>query len=66
VLEREFPPDDIDRMVKVARTELRQRFLASGVGLSGANALIAEGGSVMLVCNEGNNRMSVALPRSTS
>jgi L-lactate dehydrogenase complex protein LldF len=62
VLQREFPPDDIDRMVKVARTELRQRFLASGVGLSGSNALVAEGGSVMLVCNEGNNRMSVALP----
>jgi L-lactate dehydrogenase complex protein LldF len=62
VLDREFPPDDIDRMVKAARTELRERFLASGVGLSGTNALIAEGGSVMLVCNEGNNRMSVALP----
>ena len=62
VLGREFPPDDIERMVKVARTELRERFLASGVGLSGANALIAEGGSVMLICNEGNNRMSVALP----
>jgi L-lactate dehydrogenase complex protein LldF len=34
VLGREFPPDDIDRMVKAARTELRERFLASGVGLS--------------------------------
>ena len=62
VLDREFPPDDIDRMVKAARTELRQKFLASGIGLSGANALIAEGGSIMLICNEGNNRMSVALP----
>ncbi len=62
VLDREFPPDDIPRMVRVARTELRERFLASGVGLSGANALVAEGGSVMLICNEGNNRMSVALP----
>ncbi len=63
VLDRPFPPDDIDRMVKVARTELRERFLASSVGLSGANALIAEGGAIMLVCNEGNNRMSVALPQ---
>ena len=63
VLDRPFPPDDIDRMVKAARTELRERFLASSVGLSGANALIAEGGSIMLVCNEGNNRMSVALPK---
>ena len=63
VLQRPFPPDDIDRMVKAARTELRERFLASSVGLSGVNALIAEGGSILLVCNEGNNRMSVALPR---
>lgn len=63
VLGREFPPDDIPRMVSAARSELRERFLAGGVGLSGANALIAEGGSVMLICNEGNNRMSVALPR---
>ncbi|HUG84412.1 MAG TPA: LUD domain-containing protein [Euzebya sp.] len=62
VLGREFPPDDIPNMVQAARTELRERFLAGGIGLSGANALIAEGGSVMLVCNEGNNRMSVALP----
>ncbi len=62
VLGREFPADDIPRMVQVARTELRERFLAAGVGLSGANALVAEGGSVMLVCNEGNNRMSVGLP----
>jgi L-lactate dehydrogenase complex protein LldF len=61
-LGREFPPDDIDRMVKAARTELRAKFLASGAGLSGANALIAESGSIMIVCNEGNNRMSVALP----
>ena len=61
-LGREFPPDDIDRMVKAARTELRAKFLASGAGLSGANALIAESGSVMIVCNEGNNRMSVAIP----
>jgi len=63
VLERPFPPDDIDRMVKAARTELRERFLSSSVGLSGANALIAEGGAILLVCNEGNNRMSVALPQ---
>ncbi|QBI20207.1 4Fe-4S dicluster domain-containing protein [Egibacter rhizosphaerae] len=63
VLGREFPPDDVPRMVQVARTELRDRFLAGGVGLSGANALVASGGTVMLVCNEGNNRMSVALPK---
>lgn len=62
VLGREFDPDDIDAMVKSARTELRAKFLAAGVGLSGANALIAESGTVMLVSNEGNNRMSTSLP----
>jgi L-lactate dehydrogenase complex protein LldF len=62
VLGREFDPDDIVGMVRSARTELRDRFLEARVGLSGANALIAESGTVMLVCNEGNNRMSVALP----
>ena len=62
VLGRPFDPDDVDAMVHSVRGELRERFLASGVGLSGANALVAESGSVLLVCNEGNNRMSVALP----
>ncbi len=62
VLGRRFDPDDIDAMVKSARTELRAKFLAAGMGLSGANALIAESGAVMLVSNEGNNRLSTALP----
>jgi L-lactate dehydrogenase complex protein LldF len=62
VLGREFDPDDIVAMVRTARSELRERFFAAGVGLSGANALIAQSGTVMLVCNEGNNRLSVALP----
>ena len=63
ILGRGFPPDDIDRMVKAARTELREHFLASGAGLSGTNALISESGSILTVENEGNNRLSVALPR---
>lgn len=61
-LGRDFPAGDIERMVRSVRTELREQFLSATMGLSGANALIAESGTVMLVCNEGNNRMSVALP----
>ena len=61
-LDRTFDPDDIPAMVIAARTELRDQFLAAGVGLTGANALVAQSGAIMLVCNEGNNRMSVALP----
>ncbi len=49
-------------MVRSARTELRGRFLAAGVGITGANALVAETGSVMLVTNEGNGRLTASLP----
>jgi L-lactate dehydrogenase complex protein LldF len=57
-----FDPDDIPAMVKSARTGLRESFLAAGVGLTGANALIAESGGIMLITNEGNGRMSSSLP----
>lgn len=62
VLGRRFAADDIDAMVKSVRTELREQFLTAGLGLSGANALVMESGTVLLVCNEGNNRMSVGIP----
>lgn len=62
VLGRPFDPDDIQAMVRAARTELREDFARALVGMTGANALVAESGSVVIVCNEGNNRMSVALP----
>lgn len=42
---------------------LRQRFLAADVGITGANLLIAETGSVALVTNEGNADLTMTLPR---
>lgn len=63
VLGRPFDPDDVGAMVAVARTELRDRFLAAGMGITGANALIAETGTTMLVSNEGNGRLTTTLPR---
>ena len=62
VLGRPFDPDDIPAMVVAARTELRSRFLAAGLGVTGANALIAETGTAMLVTNEGNGRLTSSLP----
>lgn len=55
--------DDISEQVGVARRELRREFLEAGLGISGANALIAESGSVMFICNEGNARLVTTLPR---
>ncbi|MDY7106226.1 MAG: LUD domain-containing protein [Actinomycetota bacterium] len=62
VLGREFDPDDIEAMVRTVRTELREAFLTSGAGITGANALIAGTGSVMLVTNEGNAGLTTTLP----
>jgi iron-sulfur cluster protein len=55
-------PEDIPALVRVAREELRREILAAPVGLTGANALIAENGSIMVVTNEGNGRLVSAAP----
>ncbi len=55
--------EDIDRMVKVARKELRPVFLAADMGVSGANFAIAETGTLGLITNEGNARLTTTLPR---
>jgi L-lactate dehydrogenase complex protein LldF len=46
-----------------ARAKLRQRFLAADVGITGANFLIAETGSSVIVTNEGNGDLTQTLPR---
>ena len=46
-----------------ARTRLRQKFLAADVGITGANFLIAESGSSVIVTNEGNGDLTQTLPR---
>ena len=43
--------------------KLRDRFLAADVGITGANFLIAETGSSVIVTNEGNGDLTQTLPR---
>jgi len=54
---------DIPRLVKVARGELRPKFLAAEMGISGGNIAVAETGSIVLVTNEGNARLVTSLPK---
>ena len=61
-LDRDFDPDDIPAMVASARDGLRGHYLSAGAGLTGANALVAETGSIMVVTNEGNMRLATSLP----
>ena len=46
-----------------ARSKLRDRFLAADVGITGANFLVAETGSSIIVTNEGNGDLTQTLPR---
>jgi iron-sulfur cluster protein len=60
---RERLSSDIPRLVQVARTEMRQKFLEADLGISGANIAVAETGTLVLVTNEGNGRMVTTLPK---
>ncbi len=60
-LKADLPPD-IPTLVRTARQELRREIFQVGAGLTGANALIAENGSLMLVTNEGNGRLVTTVP----
>jgi L-lactate dehydrogenase complex protein LldF len=53
----------IPELVNEARQVLREKFLTADVGITGANFLIAETGSTVLVTNEGNGDLSNTLPR---
>lgn len=54
--------DEIGQLVEEARQMLRQRFLAADVGVTGANLLVADTGSVAIVTNEGNGDLVATLP----
>ena len=57
------PLDSIEAMVASARRELRARFMAADVGISGAQFLIADTGAVCTVTNEGNAELTTTPPR---
>jgi L-lactate dehydrogenase complex protein LldF len=47
-----------------ARAVLREKFLAADVGITGANFLVAETGSSIIVTNEGNGDLTQTLPKA--
>ena len=62
-LPRERRLDRAEHLVAEARALLREKFLAADVGITGANLLIAETGSSVIVTNEGNGDLTSTLPR---
>ena len=55
--------DNLAALTHEARDVLRPHFLNADMGISGANFLVAETGSTMIVTNEGNGRMTTTMPR---
>ena len=54
---------EIPALVEEARTVLRQKYFAADVGITGANFLIAETGTSIIVTNEGNGDLTQILPK---
>ena len=55
--------DDAEKLTHEAREVLRPHFLDADMGITGANFMIAETGSTVIVTNEGNGRMTTTMPR---
>jgi L-lactate dehydrogenase complex protein LldF len=62
-----LPPDrnlsEPATLLAEARGVLRERFLAADVGITGANFLVAETGTSIIVTNEGNGDLTQTLPK---
>ena len=55
--------DEPAALLAEARATLRAKFLAADVGITGANFLVAETGSAVIVTNEGNGDLTATLPK---
>jgi L-lactate dehydrogenase complex protein LldF len=52
-----------EQLTAKARAALREKFLNAGIGITGANFLVADSGAIVLVENEGNARLSSSAPK---
>jgi L-lactate dehydrogenase complex protein LldF len=60
----EAPSDDPEELTMIARHALRKKYLAADIGFTGANFAIAETGMISITENEGNARLTAALPKT--
>lgn len=60
-LHMDAPADPVE-LARIAREILREKFLDAQMGISGANFLVAETGTLVMVTNEGNGRMCTTMP----
>ncbi len=56
-------PDEPQQLAAYAREQLREHFATAEVGITGVNFAVAETGSIVLITNEGNGRLTTTLPK---
>ena len=56
--------DDVDVLTKTARKILRKQFAEAEIGISGVNFGVAETGTILILENEGNVRLTTSLPKT--
>jgi L-lactate dehydrogenase complex protein LldF len=54
---------EVEKLTAIARAALREKFLEAGMGVTGANFLVADSGAIVIVENEGNARLSTSAPK---
>ena len=60
--ETDRPLDSGEDLTRFARDQLREKFLTADIGISGANVIAADTGTLLLVESEGNIRMVTMAP----
>ena len=58
------PSDEPEALTMVARRVLRETYLKADIGITGANFAVADPGMVSVTENEGNARLTAALPKT--
>jgi iron-sulfur cluster protein len=55
--------DDPYELTKIARAALRQSYVEADMGITGANFAVAQHGTFIVITNEGNDRLTMTLPK---
>lgn len=58
------PTDQPEELTMIARRHLRQKYLQADAGITGANFAVADTGMIAVTENEGNARLTAALPKT--
>lgn len=58
------PSDEPEELTMVARRVMRQKYIQADIGITGANFAVAESGMISITENEGNARLTAAIPKT--